>query len=42
MLDHGMYYTFGTDTHRVKQLELTLYKKCLSEKVVEQLLNLKR
>ncbi|MBP5538935.1 MAG: capsular biosynthesis protein [Bacteroidales bacterium] len=42
LLDHGMYYTFGTDTHRVKQLELTLYKKCLSEKVVEQLLNLKR
>ena len=42
LLDRGMYYTFGTDTHRVKQLELTLYKKSLSEKVVEQLLNLKR
>ena len=42
LLEHGMYYTFGTDTHRVKQLENTLNNKVLSEKVVEQLLNLKR
>ncbi len=42
LLEHGMYYTFGTDTHRVKQLENTLNKKCLSEKVVDQLLSLKR
>ena len=42
LLEHGMYYTFGTDTHRVKQLENTLNNKGLSEKVVDQLLNLKR
>lgn len=42
MLERGMYYTFGTDTHRVKQLENTIKNKNLSEKVVGQLLNLKR
>lgn len=42
MLERGMYYTFGTDTHRVKQLENTIKSKSLSEKVVEQLLLLKR
>lgn len=42
LLEHGMYYTFGTDTHRVRQLEITLHKRFLSDKMLDRLLSMKR
>ncbi|MBP5398576.1 MAG: capsular biosynthesis protein [Bacteroidales bacterium] len=37
MLEKGMYYIWGTDTHRVGQLEATLFRHSLSSKVVSLL-----
>lgn len=42
LLERGMYYCYGTDTHRVGQLKNTLDMKVLSSKILDALLSLKR
>ena len=42
LLEHGMYYCYGTDTHRVGQLKNTLVDKCLTARMMDVLLCLKR
>lgn len=41
ILEKGMYYIWGTDTHRVAQLEATLYRHNLSSRVMSLLEHLK-
>ena len=41
MLEKGMYYIWGSDTHRVTLLEATLHRHALSSKVVSLLEHLK-
>lgn len=42
LLEHGMYYCYGTDTHRVGQLQNTLRDRCLTARMMDALLCLKR
>lgn len=42
LLEKNLYYFYGTDTHRPVQMRNALHSKCLTSKMVNQILLLKR